>query len=167
MKYNISVILIFIFGLINSQQFTPVEINAGGDNEITKDYSFSYSIGGLAVNTLSNDNIFTQGYQQPFNIYISDFTYFTNIKFKAKAFPNPTVDILHLSMLSNTEPVLCYVRILDNFGKAVSAPVKYFEFSKGQNITLNMKNMQQGNYLIQIISHENNDCLVQFKVIKL
>ncbi|MFC2138903.1 T9SS type A sorting domain-containing protein [Bacteroidota bacterium] len=167
MKYTIAVILFLISCLTYSQNFTPTEINTGGDNEITEDYSFTYSVGGLAVSTLSSDNVLTQGYQQPYNIFISDFTYLTNIKFKAKAFPNPTIDFLHLSMLSEIEPVLCYVRILNNFGKTVSAPVEYFEFSKGQNITLNMKELQQGTYLIQLISHEKNDCLVQFKVIKL
>ena len=139
MKYRLTGILLTFCFLTFSQQFTPKEINTGGDNEITEDYSFTYSVGGIAVNTLSNDNILTQGYQQPYNIFISDLTYFTNIKFKAKAFPNPTIDILHLSMLSEVEPILCYIRILDNFGKAVSAPVEYFEFSKGQNITLNLK----------------------------
>ncbi len=167
MKYIITGILFLFSCSTFSQQLYPTEINSGGVNEISNDYSFTFSIGGLAVNTLTNDNMLSQGFQQPFNVFISDFTYLTNIKLKAKAFPNPTTDIMYLSVQSEIEPILCYIRILDNMGKVVFAPVEYFEFSKGQNISLNLKNVLQGTYLLQVISKRNNECLIQFKVIKL
>ena len=167
MKWITLNILLIISINLTAQQLYPTEINTLGDMNTTDGISLSYSVGGLAVNTLYNYNILTQGFQQSYNLFLSEPKYLTELKLKAKVFPNPTNDIMHLSVISDTETILSYIRILDANGKVMHAPTEYFEFTKGQNITLNLKNIAHGTYLLQVVSKKSNEVLVQFKVVKL
>lgn len=167
MKILVIIIILFISYNCFSQKFSPIEINTAGDNEITNDYSFTYSVGGLAVNTLSNESILTQGFQQNYNIYISEFTYFSENHLKAKVFPNPTTDIVFLSVQGFSRPLLCYIEVIDNYGNIVSAPAEYYEFGLGQNISINMEHLSPGPYILFIISKKDNERIAQVKFIKL
>lgn len=167
MKFLGFIIMCFIGINAVTQELQPTEINSGGNDIISDNYIYSHSVGGLAVHTLYDDNYLTQGFQQPYNLYMEKPVFFKKSSLKLKAFPNPSTDVVYFSVIDEIEPVLCYIKIYDNNGNAVKAPVQFYEFTNGQNITLNMRKFAIGTYIVQFISKENSHVIAQIKIVKL
>ena len=70
-------------------------------------------------------------------------------------------------MENEIDPVVCYLRVLDTKGNVTEAPVNYFEFIKGQNISLNLKKMAFGVYIVQFVSKSDNKVIARVKIIKI
>ncbi len=167
MRFLFLYILFFIVFRLNAQELYPVEINSGGNYIESNKIDYSSSIGGLVANTLINDYIVTQGFQQPYNLFIDIPEYFVNNLIRLKAFPNPTIDVVYFYVENEIDPVICYIRIFDSKGNLVEAPVQYYEFIKGQNISLNLHDISIGTYIVQIISKSSNQVVAQIKIVKI
>jgi len=170
MKQILYILLFIIYGLAKTkgQSVSISEINSNGNYTKSQTYSVSYSVGGLAYNTLKNNNYLTQGFQQPYKIIISKPEYFQpSYSLKAQVYPNPAIDYINISLLTDTVFEQCYLRLLNENGKSVDLPFKTYEFSKGQNITMDLSNLRNGSYFLEIYSLRDNKRLILFKILKI
>ena len=100
MKRKILLMLILIpgFSLTWGQvQLTPTVISSAGGYDEAGDISLAWTMGELAVSTLSTtDIILTQGFQQPFLLDIGDAIDDPEFNWSVNAYPNPVSEVLNL-----------------------------------------------------------------------
>lgn len=111
LKNILTLLLIGMVGLCRAQTF----IGSGGSTMVSNSMSVSYSIGEIAISTLSNvDKVYTQGFLQP-NIGRTVAVSVTESPYTMVLFPNPVKDEINLKLP------------LDHF-------FQYHIFSNGQSI---------------------------------
>jgi hypothetical protein len=120
--------------------------------------SISFTIGESVANTLINgDKTVTQGFHQT-SISVSAMSELINPGFSISAFPNPTVDILTLSIGKEDITDLQYL-LIDIYGKILSQ--KHLESNE---TAISVKEFTKGIYILKI--QEGQKELKTFKIIK-
>ncbi len=96
MKFKSIFIFLICLWSINQVVFSQqATISAGGD-AVGSNGSINYSIGQVVYSVTNNENIsIIEGVQQPYIILLTTGNQ-EDVSLKFKAFPNPTVDVLHL-----------------------------------------------------------------------
>ena len=156
MKRKILLMLILIpgFSLTWGQvQLTPTVLSsAGGYNEIG-DISLAWTMGELAVSTLSNTGmILTQGFQQPFLLDIGDAIDDPEFNWSVNAYPNPVSDILNLRFnLDKTMDL--QLELYDITGKKLTIK-KLPSIMPGGRETLDFSGFREGIYILKITSEK-------------
>lgn len=120
----------------------------------------SYSVGQIADLQLKGSGGSGQeGVQQPYEIATLGTDEFKEINLTMTAFPNPTVDVLNLSITNDKLDNLTY-DLFDINGKIVSntSKIAYSE------TTVNMHGLVQGVYFLRVNS--NSKTIKTFKIIK-
>lgn len=165
LKLNKIIYPLFIFLLIVcnafSQQKTPVvlksTITSVGSSTIllsNEDISVQQSIGqsGIIGKVNSNNTIVQQGFLNGtrfFTINNSDVKDFQE-RLDVVISPNPFISYIKIDFTSKTQhPV--YLRIYDTNGKVIVAQ----EHKATESITVPMKNISIGTYMVHIVSGEN------------
>jgi len=145
----------FIFcTVIQAQQV----IATAGSTLSNSNGSMSFTIGEGVTKTFSRgDKAITQGFQQP-NLLVSMINEAKDIGFTISAFPNPTSDIIKLSIDREEVEGLEYM-IFDFNGKLLKK--KNIETSETEVPFLELQN---GIYIIKIVDGERE--LKIFKIIK-
>ncbi len=91
----IGAFMVFQTGISQEVQLTPTVISSAGNFHKTESMSLSWTLGEVAVTTLSGDNlVLTQGFQQPFGGTVGIEP--DPIKWQISAYPNPVRNELRL-----------------------------------------------------------------------
>lgn len=134
-------------------------VSTGGKGSGTGGTS-SYSIGQIADLRLQGSGGSGQeGVQQPYEIATLGTDEFKEINLIMTAFPNPTVDVLNLSITNDKLEDLGY-DLFDINGKIVSKTSKII----ASETTVNMHGLSQGVYFLRVNS--NSKTIKTFKIIK-
>lgn len=115
-----SVVLSFMFLIIwncsFSQSLSPTLISSAGAYAAGGNITLSYSLGEIAVTTLTSDKlVLTQGFHQP-QLTGTGIPDEMKLDWKVNAFPNPVQDQLNISIRLG-KPVELNLEIIDLTGK--------------------------------------------------
>ena len=127
---------IFIFGQVT----TPTVITNSGGTFSNSSIIMDFSIGELAVQTLQNNEILTQGFHQG-DLEVT--TAIFNLGIKTKIYPNPTTNFIIVELEKN---VNADILVYDINGKIVIEDKLNDENQK----QLDFSFLKQGNYLLNI-----------------
>ena len=127
---------IFIFGQVT----TPTVITNSGGTFSNSSVIMDFSIGELAVQTLQNNEILTQGFHQG-DLKVT--TALINLGIKTKIYPNPTTNFIIVELEKN---VNADILVYDINGKIVIEDKLNDENEK----QLDFSFLKQGNYLLNI-----------------
>jgi hypothetical protein len=120
----------------------------------------SYSIGQVIYGSNSGSNgSLTQGVQQSYEIITLGIDDFAEINLVMSAYPNPTVDVLHLVVSDDKWTDLSY-QIFDSNGRTLS---KLQEITAAETLLL-MQEKSHGIYFVAISNA--NKTLKTFKIVK-
>lgn len=163
----ISILMFIVSGFIYSQQITPTEFNSAGDVSFQGKYSLSYSIGGTFANTLSkNDKMLTQGYQQP-SIFMATWIAYNYMDLDILAFPNPASDYLNILVNNLQSPKEVKIEIYNMNGRKALFPLQNYTLFNREIVTINIKSLLAGCYLVHLISEADGSQIAQFKLMKI
>ena len=133
-------------------QLTPTVISSAGGYTETGDISLAWTLGELAVSTLSTtDMILTQGFQQPFLLDINaiddpEFSWSVN------AYPNPVSEILNLRF--NIDKTMdLQLELYDITGKKLVIKMLPSIMPGGRE-TLDFSGFRDGIYILKITSEK-------------
>ena len=127
---------IFIFGQVT----TPTVITNSGGTFSNSSIIMDFSIGELAVQTLQNNEILTQGFHQG-DLKVT--TAIFNLGIKTKIYPNPTTNFIIVELEKN---VNADIKVYEINGKIVIEDKLNDENQK----QLDFSFLKQGNYLLNI-----------------
>ena len=127
---------LFIFGQVT----TPTVITNSGGTFSHSSVIMDFSIGELAVQTLQNNEILTQGFHQG-DLKVT--TAVVNLGIKTKIYPNPTTNFIIVELEKN---VNADILVYDINGKIVIEDKINDENEK----QLDFSFLKQGNYLLNI-----------------
>lgn len=153
----------FLFFIVFSNTYAQKAIVVSGGDISTANYSASYSVGQVSQqSSVTTNGILNQGVQQPYEIFevaplsSNDFSV---INISIKLYPNPTLDIINLS-LSNVETLNASYQLFDLQGKLLSdLKIQSLETA------INMQMYPAGTYIVKVLDTESN-YLKTFKIIK-
>jgi len=156
-------ILLFCCLFLSLQFEAQNAIVIAGGNIDDGNFKLSYSIGQVAKKSTSDTNgLFNQGIQQPFEIYnLFNLSLDDNdiSNFEIKAYPNPTVDLLTLS-INNAIVNNQIVKVYDLNGKVI------LQKEIIQNETqIDFSQFNAGVYLFNVFD-KNHTLIKAFKIIK-
>jgi hypothetical protein len=147
-----------------SQSITPVDLNSGGTEIIENDIYLTFTVGGVAVNTISKDTFYlTQGYQQ---VDISSSAIITIDHINIATFPNPCVSYVYISLKNFTEIANCSIEILSSSGKE-SKIISNKLFIRDIPTKIGLVELEAGLYIVKITNKGTNNILGCFKILKL
>ena len=140
--------------MIVAQNLSPMVVNASGGVIQNSSYSLEWSLGELAVSTLSSPaNLLTQGFLQPIATTVGTNDLFDESRILV--FPNPVSDWLNIQ---TDIPDIQTVQIHDILGRLVLQ-------SRFQS-TLDVHHLNCSTYTVSLFD-KNNKCLHSFKISKI
>lgn len=153
-------ILIALF--LASFSFTATaqqSVTVSGNNATGTGGSSSYSVGQVVYTTNSGTTgKLTQGVQQPYEITTLGIDEHPEMSLQFSVYPNPTSDILTLSIVNFNSSNLTYL-LFDVNGKVIESK----KISESMT-TIDMKSQQSAIYFVKIT--DNNKEIKTFKIIK-
>ncbi len=150
-------ILSFIFlvsaGFIFAQlSMTNSVLATAGDYHENGSYSLSWTVGELAVSTLTEgSNVLTQGFQQPWDMAVN-ITDGPELNWSVKAYPNPVYDYLNVAF-SLENPGEFAIEVTDITGKKVLTRDSQL-ISKDEIVDLDFTQFKPGIYFLRIYSSD-------------
>lgn len=140
---------LILFGLLisASQIFAQEVLSSGGDHFTTTDYAVSFTLGELAIETVSStDRILTQGFHQT-NLTITSVSEVTSAE--VLVYPNPASNVINITGLEQFN-VLRY-RLVDVTGRTV------LDYQGSMLSTLDVSPFPVGFYVLSVTSpHDLN-----------
>ncbi len=132
---------------------------SAGSNASSTEGNVSFSVGQpfYTTNTGSNGSV-AQGVQQPFEIQTVLGTELFSIQLKMLAYPNPTTDVLNLSIDESELSGMSYA-LVDFNGRVIKSSV-----ISNQSTTISMAEYQKAIYILNVT--QNNTIIKTFKIIK-
>lgn len=156
-KTKLCLLLLFGVGLITVNAQDGVH-TAGGDLSGLGG-SVSYSVGQAFYTTNSGTSgSVAQGVQQAFEIQVVLGVEQLDIKLNMIAYPNPTTDLLNLSVGNTSTSGLSY-QLFDLSGRLLSD-----NKIKNKETTISMSGYSQANYLLNVF--QDNKKIKTFRIIK-
>jgi len=147
--------LLLGLGGLNAQEAVPTT----GGEATGSGGSSNYTVGQVVYTTNSGSNgSVAQGVQQPYEISITSGISETAINLEMSIYPNPTANILQLSVETEKLQGLSY-QLYDLQGKIIET--KKVSVS---NTTINMEGLSRATYFLKVSN--NNKIVKTFKVIK-
>lgn len=156
---SILILLLASFSFVTNLYSQESVVVTGGKGAGTGGES-SYSIGQIAdIQLKGSGGSAQEGIQQAYEIATLGNDEFKEINLTMVAYPNPTVDILNLSVVNDKLDDLTY-DLFDINGKIVSKTSKII----ASETTVNMHELPQGVYFLRI--NNNSKTIKTFKIIK-
>ena len=155
MKRKILLFLILLPGFFLARgqvQLTPTVISSAGGYAEATDISLAWTMGELAVSTLSTtDMILTQGFQQPFLLDINAIDD-PEFNWSVNAYPNPVSEILNLRF--NIDKTMdLQLELYDITGKKLVIKILPSIMPGGRE-TLDFSGFRDGIYILKITSEK-------------
>jgi hypothetical protein len=135
-------------------------IATSGDSYSSGSYSVSYTIGEAVIETVGEDMILTQGFQQS-KLTVTGIYRYRLLQKEFTAFPNPVLYELSLSV--NNEPEKFNVTILSDMGQILSNEEKLIG---NDAVKLDFSNHKPGVYFVRIMKGKGL-VLQTFKIVKI
>lgn len=153
---GLSVLLISCY---SSKAFAQESINASGAELSGNTGTISYSIGQVVYQTMeTTDASFSEGVQQPYEIYVIDGVERSEISVKLTAYPNPTTDAITLTVGDHSMRGLA-LQIVDMAGQQIlTATVT------DKNTRIDLSQYAMATYYLTVL--ENEKPIKTFKIIK-
>ncbi len=153
-----------------TQQITNKVITNAGTSVEKSDISISFTIGEPMVNIFATPDsqvILTQGFQQPFIIIesVNIMDKYENVQIKA--FPNPVMSMLNVSIQNYNTSSDILVKIVDLLGKQYEMPCFFNPTNSSINISIDFKEIHSGDFYIILIDESTSDIISELKIIKL
>ncbi|CAM4013046.1 MULTISPECIES: T9SS type A sorting domain-containing protein [Flavobacterium] len=154
-KYYVAMLFSLGVFTMNAQNATV----SAGSNASSTEGNVSFSVGQpfYTTNTGSNGSV-AQGVQQPFEIQTVLGTELFSIQLKMLAYPNPTTDVLNLSIDESELSGMSYA-LVDFNGRVIKSSV-----ISNQSTTISMAEYQKAIYILNVT--QNNTIIKTFKIIK-
>ena len=153
-KFNLTLLALLFVRIIEAQNLSPTVVNSAGGVISNSSNSLEWSLGELAVSTLtSTNNLLTQGFLQPTTTIVGTEAPFEESRFSA--FPNPVSDWL---ILQTDIPDIETVQVHDVLGRLV------LQSTFQQNIDVHQLN--SGIYIVSLFSNQAR-LLHSFKINKI
>ena len=148
MTYTISgfcLTFLLTAGLAKGQSIERDVIASAGDHFATPTISLSWTLGEPISETVSNDYmILTQGFHQGEKITLTTVKDPLADLFDIKVFPNPTADIVNISINRKNDEILT-VQLYNLSGEKVLS-----EKTSEKNIQLSLADLAPSNYLLSL-----------------
>ena len=134
-------------------QLSPTVISSAGGYTETTDISLAWTMGELAVSTLSTtDMILTQGFQQPFLLDIGNAIENPEFRWSVNAYPNPVSEVLNLRF--NIDKTMdLQLELYDITGKKLVIKMLPSVMPGGRE-TLDFSSFRKGIYILKITSEK-------------
>lgn len=133
-----------------AQKITSQTIDVSGGAHAANSYTMTYSVGQTASTTIrANTYIITQGFQQAEQNKTIDTKNSQLIDFQATVFPNPTSDILQLSIEGNVENDF-KIQVFNLNGQLLIAK----EFN-GSTFEIEVQDLPKGEYILTLNKGES------------
>ena len=160
MKPNLFIIIILFVGLISSTLNAQQTIPTTGGNGSNSTGSISYSVGQIGYTTVTNSKgSIAQGVQHAYEIsVVSGIEDSKNINLVVSAYPNPTIDFLHLQIQNYTNSNMRY-QLFDLNGKIIRT--QDIEYSVTR---ISMASLATSTYFLRVLDDGNT--IKIFKIIK-
>jgi len=153
MKKKLILIFLVITGsaVLSAQSLSPTVVASAGGYATGGDYSLSWTLGEVAVTTLTGANfILTQGFQQPWELDIGNAIDNPAYDWSIQTYPNPVHDLLRLKF--SVDKTMDYdVEITDLTGKKVNIE-RFKNVGPGYEMEVDFTAYPQGIYLLKITS---------------
>lgn len=154
-KYYVAMLFSLGVFTMNAQNGT---VSAGG-NATASQGSVSYSIGQPFYTTSSGSNgSVAQGVQQPFEIQTVLGSELFSINLNMLVYPNPTTDVLNLSIEESEISDMSY-QLIDFNGRLIKSSA-----ISNQSTIIPMTEYQKAIYILNVT--QNNKIIKTFKIIK-
>ena len=150
--------LIFTVAALNAQvTLAPTVIASGGDYFEGENISISWTLGELAVATLTNGNlVLTQGFQQPFDIDVGILE--NEVNWGISVYPNPVGSELRVRFDIETAGDFL-MEIQDVTGRIVSQQ-QYRQVNPGDIIQVNTATYTAGIYFLKVFTADRQQVQV-------
>jgi urease accessory protein UreH len=150
--------LLFTAFALQGQTLTPSVISSGGGYFEGENMSISWTLGELAVTTLSSgDLILTQGFQQPFDLDVGTRDN-NNLSWGISVYPNPVGDQLRIRF-DISDPGDYLIEVQDVTGRLVSQ-LLYKQVNPGDIILLNTSGYATGVYFLKVMTGDHTQVQV-------
>ena len=159
MKQNQPILIAFLIASFSLTVTAQESVTVSGNNATGSGGSSSYSVGQVVYTIASGTNgQLAQGVQQPYEILTLGKEEHSEINLQFLAYPNPTTDILTLSIVNFNFSDLTY-SLFDINGRVIQSK------KITENLTnIDMKNQQSAIYFLKITA--NNKEIKTYKIIK-
>ncbi len=154
-------IITMSYGTMAQTQLQSVVATGGGYNVLGKDMNISWTIGESSIQTLEAENVFTQGFHQPFpEAYLAIID--PGIKgLSINVYPNPASSVLFLAFEANRK-LLLKIQIYDVKVQELTV----FDFDTTDLIySVDLKNYASGMYYVSVTDTLTGNKII-FKFIK-
>lgn len=157
MKYTCICIVFLFCGLL--EMTAQESINASGAELSGNTGTISYSIGQVVYQTMETpDAFFSEGVQQPYEIYVINGIEVTEIAVNFTTYPNPTTDVLNLNIGDYSREGLSF-QLFDLAGKLIlSEPIVE------QNTVVDLGRLAMATYYLSVLTDQKT--IKTFKIIK-
>jgi len=168
MKSIITIFLIALFSVYSTAQtLTPTLFSSCGKDNKTPAGHISFSIGETIIPTVvSGGYVLTQGFHQPTHTVLSITDKDKSLKTNINVYPNPTTDIIKIKIYDQVAEGEYYVEVYDMIGKKYDTPNDQVEIIGMNEITLDVKNLSEGQYLVRLIPKNGDSEILDFKIVK-
>ena len=154
MKNILIFFLVMLTALLQGQKADPQVLATAGDFSQGGSISLSYTIGELAVQTLSAPGlILTQGFQQP-GESVTGISIPAEQEWTLKTWPNPVTDILFLQVVSELQTDLV-VETYDILGRLHRVHKFESPLQKDPH-SIDMRGMESGIYILKIRAEDHS-----------
>ncbi len=149
--------LCFFAGVYGQVQLTPTVISSGGGYGVNNNLSISWTLGEVAVTTLTGDQmILTQGFQQSFDVDVG--ITMDEVNWKISVYPNPVRD--ELRILFNIEkPGDFLLEIQDVAGRLIHQEQRK-QINPGDIVVLNTSTYTNGIYFLKVLTLDHQQIQV-------
>ena len=156
MKRKILLFLLLFPGFILTRgqvQLNPTVISSAGGYAEATNISLAWTLGELAVSTLSTTGmILTQGFQQPFLLDVGNAIDDPEFRWSVNAYPNPVTDVLNLRF--NIDKTMdLQLELYDITGKKLTIK-RLPSVMPGGRETLDFSGFRDGIYILKITSEK-------------
>ncbi|MCK5137644.1 MAG: T9SS type A sorting domain-containing protein [Bacteroidales bacterium] len=159
MRKLISFLFFMLFSAAICAQITlaPTVISSGGGYAEGENISISWTLGELAVTTLTGGNmILTQGFQQPSDIGVGISS--NEVNWNISVYPNPVGDELSIRF-DIDKPGDFLVEIQDVTGRLISQE-QHKQINPGDIILLNTSTYTHGVYFLKVFTPDRQQVQV-------
>lgn len=157
MKYTCFSIVFLFCGI--TELVAQESVNASGAELSGNNGTISYSIGQVVYQTMEMPNVsFSEGVEQPYEIYVIDGIEVEEIAINFAAYPNPTTDILNLNVGDYDRKGLSF-QLFDLAGKLILS-----ESIIAKNTAIDLSRFAMSTYYLTILTDQKT--IKTFKIIK-
>jgi len=160
MRKSISLLAAFALAAVTLQAqvtLTPTVVSSGGGYFQSENMSISWTLGELAITTLSSNNmVLTQGFQQPFDLDVGLSS--ESMSWGVSVYPNPVGEQLRIRF-DIRDPGDYLIEVQDVTGRLVSQQ-HYRQVAPGDIILLNTSTYTTGVYFLKVMTGDRQQVQV-------